>query len=248
MILNFNNYYDLVYSLGRDCACAMYMSKYGLRTYSGPFDWLTMPLSMNDEFQRRIECILTDFKYFWNQEDFKFLPKDPSVFNDEHCDYYENVKTGFYFYHDFPTGIPMEESLPKVKEKYQRRIDRFYSEILKNKRVLLIWLSHSFLTDHTLQIDLCNDVCKKFGKQIDFLLIEHNENLPLGTIEKIPSLPSHITKYTLYTRKWDEKGNPTTLGQEKICGKVFSKYKLNLQKMLAMYWMKFNNRFLKKKH
>ena len=217
--------YDLIYSLGRDCACAMYMSRFGLRSYSGPFDWLTMPLTMDTDFQRRIECILNDFSDFWNPMDFKFLPKNPTVFNDENCNYYENVKTGFWFFHDFPANVPFEESLPKVKEKYQRRISRLYKEINKNNHVLLIWFSHSFLADNEMQLDLCNKVCEKFGKQIDFLLIEHNESLQLGKIEKT-EISHNITKYTLYTRKWDEKGNPTTLGQEEFCGKVFMQYQL----------------------
>jgi hypothetical protein len=215
------------------------MARYGLRTYSGPFDWLTMPVTMDDGFQRRINCILNDFNDFWNPKDFKFLPKDPKVFNDEKCDYYENIKTGFYFYHDFPIGIPFEESLPKVKEKYQRRIDRFYREIHKNKRVLLIWFCHCFLTDNNLQMDLCNKICEKFGKQIDFLIIEHNDNLPLGKIEKI-EMSQNIAKYNLYTRKWDEKGNPTTMGQEEICGKIFEKYKLS-------FFTKFKLKILNKK-
>jgi hypothetical protein len=110
-------------------------------------------------------------------------------------------------------------------EKYQRRINRFYKEIRKNKRVLLIWFSHSFLMSNQLEKDLCDKVCEKFGKQIDFLIIEHDESLPLGKNEKI-EISHNITKYTLYTRKKDEKGNPTTLGQEEFCGNIFAKYKL----------------------
>ena len=233
----FRNEYNLIYSLGRDCACATYMSRFGLRTCSGPFDWLTMPLTMDTDFQRRVELILTDFNSFWNPEDFRFLPKDPKVFNDEKCDYYENIKTGFWFFHDFPKGIPFEESLPKVREKYQRRIARFYREIHKHKRVLLIWFNHCFLGDNNLQINLCNKICEKFGKQIDFLIIEHNEDLPLGKIEKI-EISRNITKYSLYTRKWDEAGNPTTLGQEEICGKIFAQYKLSF---LTKFKLKFFN-------
>ena len=245
MKLNVSHTYDIIYSLGYDCACAIYMLKYGLRTYAGPFDWIKTPFSLNDDFQRKIECILTDFKDFLNQEDFRFLPKTPDVFNDERCDYYENIKTGFYFYHDFPVGIPMEESLPKVKERYQHRIDRFYSEIRKNKRVLLIWFSHYSFLDNNLQIKMCNEVCKKFGKQVDFLFIEHTKNLPIGKIEKTLSLSSHITKYSVYTRKWDAKGKLTTLGQEEICGTIFSTYKLHLTKRIRLYFVKLKNKLVK---
>lgn len=33
--------YHVVYSMGRDCASAMYLRDAGLRITSGPLDWLT---------------------------------------------------------------------------------------------------------------------------------------------------------------------------------------------------------------
>lgn len=33
--------YDIIYSIGRDCACASYLQQNGLRLTSGPFDWLS---------------------------------------------------------------------------------------------------------------------------------------------------------------------------------------------------------------
>ena len=35
------NKYDIVYSIGHDCACSMYLKKHNLRVVSGPLDWLT---------------------------------------------------------------------------------------------------------------------------------------------------------------------------------------------------------------
>lgn len=44
------NRYDVIYSLGRDCSCAMYMRQTNLRSCSGPFDWLT-----HAGFEKRFE-------------------------------------------------------------------------------------------------------------------------------------------------------------------------------------------------
>ena len=218
--------YELIYSLGHDCACTIYLNKFGLRSYAGPFDWINTPSAVDADFQTKIMCILNDFNDFLNPMDFQFLPKNPTMFNDERCDYYENIKTGFWFFHDFPVDVPFDDSFPKVKESYQKRISRFYKEIKKNNRILFIWFSYHFISDNKLLIDLCNKVCKKFDKQIDFLFIEHNESLPLGKSKKTVISPN-ITKYSLYTRKWDLKGKLTTLGQEEYCGKIFKQYKLS---------------------
>lgn len=48
--------YDIVYSLGRDCACSKYMRNNRLRIVSGSFDWLT-----NASFNQRLEL---NFKQF----------------------------------------------------------------------------------------------------------------------------------------------------------------------------------------
>ena len=79
--------YDIVYSLGYDCACAQYMQSAQIRICSGPFDWLT-----NADFQTRLNLILNDFENFLEFDDLKFLPKNQKMFNDPYCDYYENTK------------------------------------------------------------------------------------------------------------------------------------------------------------
>ncbi len=45
--------YDIIYSLGSNCACALYLNKYALRTTSGPFDWVS-----EMSFENRIDLIL----------------------------------------------------------------------------------------------------------------------------------------------------------------------------------------------
>lgn len=37
----FNQKFDLIFSIGEDCACSSYLRRYNLQDYSYPFDWLT---------------------------------------------------------------------------------------------------------------------------------------------------------------------------------------------------------------
>lgn len=191
--------YDIVFSLGEDCAYASYMKLAHIRRVSGPFDWLT-----HASFEERFRLLTNNFSDFLNKDDFCFLQKDPNMFNDESCDYYENRRTQFYFYHDFMINVPFEQSFNTVKEKYRRRIERFYNLIMKNKNVLFIWFSHDTNTDNAVIKSLCNDFCDKMNKVFDFLIIENDCVLgcPVKTI-----ISENIIKYNLCTMKHGD--NPT---------------------------------------
>ncbi len=207
--------YDMIYSLGADCACATYLKMNNLRLYSGPFDWIT-----HCKFSTRMNLILNNFEDFLNIEDLCPLEKDLSIQNDDNCDYYENTKNGIYFYHDFPCNVPFEQSFPLVKKRYDRRIKRFYKLIREKKNILLVWLAHNHInTDETI-IRLCNNVMHKFEKSIDFLIIENNANLGQGLMQ-IRWLSEHIIICNLNTVSLDKNGKMTTLGNESACNKIF---------------------------
>ncbi len=210
--------YDIIYSIGRDCACAMYMKYSNLRACSGPFDWLT-----NADFETRIDLIVNDFQDFINQTDIRPLAKDPNMHNDDTCDYYQNIRNGFYYYHDFPVGIALSKSFPSVSAKYMRRIKRFYDNINKHKRVLLIWFSHYHNTSDDVLLDASKRICKKFGKNIDLLIIEHADNI-IKPIKR--QIADNITKYNVHTMEIDENGYPTTQGHQERVLPIFEQYKL----------------------
>ena len=210
--------YDIIYSLGRDCACAMYMKHAYLRACSGPFDWLT-----NADFETRIDLIINDFQDFLNAKDMMPLEKNPNTQNDDNCDYYQNKRNNFYFFHDFPVGVSFKKSFPAVKEKYERRIKRFYDNINKSNRVLFIWFSHYHTTSDAFLLKTSKRICKKFGKNIDFLIIEHTENVRKPIKRKIAD---NITRYNVHTHRFDSKGNMKTTGNRKCVEPIFAKYAL----------------------
>ena len=223
--------YDIIYSIGHDCACSMYLNKHKLRVVSGPLDWLTsVPAA------QRFDILLNDFDNFMNIDDFEFVEKNPNIFNDDKCDYYKNKRTGFYFYHDFATGVPLEKTFPDVAEKYARRIKRFYENLSKHERVLLVWFSHYHDTSNEEWKIFADRFCYKIGKNIDFLIIQHMENqfTPIVT-----HVAKNIIRYDMHTVEKDEQGNNTTLGNEKLCDTIFAQFGLRVPRQnLVRFWYK----------
>ena len=107
----FDTKFDLVLSIGEDCACSGYLRRCKLQDFSYPFDWLTKAL-----FTTRLDLILNDFLDFFNKEDLYPLEKPTSGDVDKNCDYYADKRYDFYFYHDFRTGEPFEKEYMKIME------------------------------------------------------------------------------------------------------------------------------------
>lgn len=103
-------------SLGTYCATAASASKYGLRSWSGPFDWL-----ITEELKWVLYFIENDFEYFLEKEDLERWDGDPRAFR--------NKMSGFGFVHE--REYLFEEEFDKIKEKYKRRIKKFLKETEK---------------------------------------------------------------------------------------------------------------------
>lgn len=218
--------YDLIISIGRDCACSSYLRNNDLQLMSYPFDWLT-----NATLSKRFELILTDFKDFINIEDLKKLEEDCNRPEGSHYDHYENLKNGIHFYHDFPSYDTVEEAFPTVKEKYSRRINRLLNDISTKEKVLLIWLSHSGRDiDDSQLINYSEKINKKFGKQIDIFVIDNDPNIDEDSY-KSEKISQSITKFTANTYTASPKN--ITLGNEKICTNILlQNIQLNTSKLL----------------
>jgi len=92
------------------------MSKYGLRSWSGPFDWL-----ITDSLQWVLHFMENDFEDFLLRDHLERIPEYPKAFRDKMC--------GFVFHHDYE--YPYEEKYNELKHRYQRRIDKFCDETTK---------------------------------------------------------------------------------------------------------------------
>lgn len=109
---NYENYI----SLGYFCGVASELRRISLRKYSSPFDWL-----ITASFQKVIELIDNQFKDFLSSDYLKVLDEEKLFYTNEY--YYIN------FLHDFSQGKSFDEQIDEVREKFFRRIGRFYSKI-----------------------------------------------------------------------------------------------------------------------
>lgn len=159
--------FDFVCSIGSSCLCATSLRDSGLRLSSGPFDWLLGP-----GMKARVDLIVRDFEGWLEPGDFEFLG-NPNKF--EH-DSYRNRKTGYKFSHDFEIGTPFEVSFPAVREKYMRRIARFYERVRASRRVLLVWLENPVEDDRPTDEDVAASVAAlaaKFpGVKVELLVVD----------------------------------------------------------------------------
>ncbi len=191
-----NRSFDVVYSIGLNCACARDLGRMGLRTQSGPFDW-----NWQVGFYERFDMMVSRFDSFIEKEDL-YLFQDKNPESGARCDSYKNRRTGFLHSHDFPAGIPLDESYPEVREKYQRRINRMLS-FLDNpdKRVLLVWVGPTPVDENndTARVaEFCQRVIDCYGDHVHFLLIEGNDDLTPGKIE-YKRLNENVELYTYHS-------------------------------------------------
>jgi len=107
--------YKHVISLGFFCSTSLELEKLGLRSDSGPFDWII------SDFEGVINCIKHDFE--------NFLEYENLLQYKEIKEYYLDKANNFHFYHDFSGFKDLKSQLPSVRKKYKRRIERFQKNI-----------------------------------------------------------------------------------------------------------------------
>lgn len=103
-------------SLGWFCGTAASMSKYGLRSRSGPFDWYF------NNFPGVLACMETDFADFLDKSNLVMLDDRPGEFLD--------TKHGFHYNHEVTTCF--EEDYDSIYQKYTKRIEIF-RKMIKRK-------------------------------------------------------------------------------------------------------------------
>ncbi len=101
--------FEYFISLGPSCFIASSMGKYGLRSFSAPFDWL-----ITSDFNWVLHYIETDFKDF-------LLKENLETYNENFYNFREK-NSGFIFLHE-PENF--ELNYEKIRDRYNRRIKRF---------------------------------------------------------------------------------------------------------------------------
>lgn len=215
--MHFNKKFDLVVSIGEDCACTSYLRRYNLQDYSFPFDWLTKA-----SFETRINLLVDNFAIFLNKENIVLMQKPLDKNVDNKHDYYKDTALDFYFYHDFKSNVPFEDEFYNVKCKYDRRIKRFYQKIEESTDILFVWWSRDKHQEESIIINAYKKVQNKFiNKNIYFLLIEPSETYIEKTFCNNHVLLIKCDNYSYkHNAKWNE-----TMGNETNNMKIFSQIK-----------------------
>lgn len=185
--------YDVAFSMGAACSCTQGLRDAGLQYLSFPFDWL-----YGADLPARTDLLCAEFEGLLDLEDLEYVQKNP--FNDK--DLYRNVRNQLVFNHDFPSGVPVADSIGAVKEKYKRRGDRLLSLIRKANRILLVWISTPAMPKAPAgqwrrTVDRCAEALqRKFGrgKTFDFCILEHDAAIPFDERAFVP-----LGEHALYT-------------------------------------------------
>lgn len=132
-------------SLGYFCSVALELERLGLRSASSPFDWCI------SGFEGVLTLIENHFE--------DYLEIENMSQNANKKEQYRDDKYDIAFFHDFNQYQSLDKQLRTVKEKYQRRIKRFYEQI----------------SEPTLFVRYISDIkCNENGRSAELVWIEEN--------------------------------------------------------------------------
>jgi len=171
-------------SLGPTCSVAYQLQKLNLKKESLPFDWIrcNSVLTVLDLIKNNFNGFLNDLIHVKDDEKFPFIDESEESFDD-----IKDMKTKIYktnkigFFHDFKDGVTFDD----VKEKYDRRIKRFY-DVSKNKSVFIrddIYFKESNIPIY----NELNKIIKEFNNDNQLVLIiniSKNKVFNLSNLDK----------------------------------------------------------------
>ena len=203
--------YDFVCSFGHYCVTASYLKRHYLRAFSGPVDWCAQdPGGLADY----VRLVCTDFEGFLSKSSLERFVNSRSTHDDLDCDYYRNRENGFMFLHDFPAGVPLDESYGAVRAKYDRRIRRFY-RMARSGRTLLVFQTRSSSPSSEEIVDALADLRRKLGEGVDLLVVEDVPGLEKPSFAELSSGAYHV-------RCWHYRPEcDWLLGDTSLCDRIY---------------------------
>lgn len=163
--------YDFVFGLGYACACSQSLRSAGLQLLSLPWDWVTSDIKTpGPDLQQRVDIIASGFAWWFEEEDLKFVRKNP----ESGKDLYINKRTKIIYPHDFPPDIPLHEAYPAIKAKYDRRVKRFLQLLSKaTSNILAVYMDAP--TCLAADVETCREAQRRLQAlypriKVDFLM------------------------------------------------------------------------------
>lgn len=230
--------YDFVSSIGHYCGAAMYMRRHCLRSMSGPLDWVGEDPG---GLANHVDIICREFRGFMDKVNLISLVNPRSGHDDLGCDYYRDEGTGMVVYHDFPTGVSLDESYGGIRAKYDRRIARFYETVADSRHVLLVYHTRFETLDEAKVSAAASDLRAKLGGHVDLLVLE--------SVTKMPDLSvRELSPGVTYARGWFFRPElHWVLGDIGLCDRVYGRIRCKgqLKRRMQKRFRKWIRRFQK---
>ena len=216
--MNNTQKYDVIYSLGINCACAEYLRKNHLRNKSGPLDWL-----VSSDNYAPFKTVLDEFKTFLDFSNLSIQKTEEKQLNIP----FLHTKNNYILMHDFFKGESIEKQITPIKQKYIRRITRLLNALSSSKDILFIWYGENGLVlDKNILLPYLQQIKDKYKANIDFLFLFYNgkQNVQREIISP------HITFYNLPKEHLALREEGKLLWDKKTIKPIISSLKLKNNK------------------
>ncbi len=189
--------YDVVYSVGLNCASAAQIECRGLRAESGPVDWIT-PISSRPSMDLFKHWIKTDFS-----DALKSTNPDPVYLEDVMGFVRLKDNTDTYFVpHDYKSSEPSMDEQRFVHEKYKRRGMRFNERLRNGEKVLLVLNAETESFDQGQALNFLTWIRSKFpNAKIDMFAVFFSSPAPHPVREIENGFYVHNVPYPMSFRR-----------------------------------------------
>lgn len=238
--------YDMIASLGGNCAAASQLRMRGLRLYSLPFDWLYMKDSQTiewiaDNFSRKFDNLML-------QENLVPIPEQDLHGGGTAPFGYKDTISGYGFIHHFFGPKDNPAAFNSVKAKMSRRVARFFSKLEEAESILFI-LATNFSYDENLADNLAKTIRNLYpNKVIDFHFMQFRYKFSDCTQTARESIDEHLSKccyareigdydFEKTSSEWAFLDNVVLKDEARCCLGIKDKFLYKIWKHISKYFL-----------
>jgi len=156
----------------------MCLKKAGLRSSSGPFDWMGFCLPLS----RYVDILVSEFETYMLKDNLHFVKEDPA----EGVATYEDRMTGLSSVHDFKIGVPFDSMYARFRQVLDRRNARLLSVLRQETRILFVHYRGEGHYESSELIGEMEKLRRKFPRStIDLLVLETEKGASGLTVDAI---------------------------------------------------------------
>lgn len=231
--------YDLIFGLGASLLTADFLKKKNFQIFDFPFDYIN-----GSNFLIRMSMFLNGCKNFIHKQQISEFGENPLFKRKQFID----KETQFIYPFDFNPDVPVENSYPTVKARYDKYIKHLYLFLRNAKKILIVYIEDPMTPeeDNDALIIEATGKLKKLYPEKEFNIIyvknDDNDNENMNVLK----LNKNAYRFTFKFYGQFIEGTPKIL-EEKLLSSVFADIKLkadwNTKKML---WLQKAIQFLNK--